>query len=147
MALGSGKYDRLARKMGVRVASEGFADRVGSLIDFYFVLRRADNQQMIGEFDDNPDMPQVDVALVIGANDVVNPAARTDRGSPIYGMPIIDADRAKACLAIKRSKNPGFAGIDNALYFQENTLMVFGDAKAVVASIVASVKGEGGGLH
>ena len=95
----------------------------------------------------NPDMPQVDVALVIGANDVVNPAARTDRGSPIYGMPIIDADRARACLAIKRSKNPGFAGIDNALYFQENTLMVFGDAKAVVASIVASVKGEGGGLH
>src|SRR6188472_3682769 len=64
----------------------------------------------------NPDMPQVDVVLVVGANDVVNPAARTDPKSPIYGMPIIDADKAKLCLAIKRSTNPGFAGIDNELY-------------------------------
>ena len=70
------------------------------------------------EMDDiNPDMPQCDVALVIGANDVVNPAARTDKTSPIYGMPIIDADKARTVFAIKRSKNPGFAGIDNELYF------------------------------
>jgi len=65
----------------------------------------------------NPDMPQVDVALVVGANDVVNPAARTDKGSPIYGMRFIEADKARAVFAIKRSKNPGFAGIDNALVF------------------------------
>jgi NAD(P) transhydrogenase subunit beta len=64
----------------------------------------------------NPDMPQCDVALVIGANDVVNPAARSAKGSPIYGMPIIEADKAKAVFAIKRSKIPGFAGIDNDLY-------------------------------
>jgi NAD(P) transhydrogenase subunit beta len=97
----------------------------------------------LAEMDDvNPDMPQVDVVLVIGANDVVNPAARTDPKSPIYGMPIIDADKARTCLAIKRSKNPGFAGIDNQLYFMDNTLMVFGDAKQVVQGILTSLKGE-----
>jgi NAD(P) transhydrogenase subunit beta len=100
----------------------------------------------LAEMEDvNPDMPQVDVVLVIGANDVVNPAARTDEKSPIYGMPIIDADKARTCLAIKRSKNPGFAGIDNQLYFMDNTLMVFGDAKQVVQGILSSLKGEEGG--
>ncbi len=95
------------------------------------------------EMDDiNPDMPQVDVALVIGANDVVNPAARRDPKSPIYGMPIIDADKAKAVLAIKRSMNPGFAGIDNELYFADNTLMLFGDAKTVVGDVVKELAGE-----
>src|SRR3989440_85565 len=94
----------------------------------------------------NPDMPQCDVALVIGANDVVNPAARYAKGSPIYGMPIIDADKAKTVLAIKRSKNPGFAGIDNELYVQDNTWMLFGDAKAVIGELVKQLAG-GGGLH
>lgn len=92
----------------------------------------------------NPEMPQCDVCLVIGANDVVNPAARHDRGSPIYGMPIIDADKARVCLAIKRTMNPGFAGIDNELYYADRTLMVFGDAKAVINGIVAALKGGGG---
>jgi len=76
------------------------------------------------------------VALVVGANDVVNPAARTDNSSPIYGMPIIDADKARTVFAIKRSKNPGFAGIDNALYFSDRTWMLFGDAKAVIGELV-----------
>ncbi|MCG3132556.1 MAG: NAD(P) transhydrogenase subunit beta [Phycisphaerae bacterium] len=92
----------------------------------------------------NPDMPQADVCLVIGANDVVNPAARHP-GSPISGMPIIEADRAKTVFAIKRSKNPGFAGIDNELYFGEHTYMLFGDAKAVVGDLVKQF--SGGGLH
>ena len=93
------------------------------------------------EMDDiNPDMPQCDVCLVIGANDVVNPAARHDKSSPIYGMPIIDADKAKTCLAIKRTMNPGFAGIDNELYYADRTLMVFGDAKGVIGGIVAAFK-------
>lgn len=91
----------------------------------------------------NPDMPQCDVALVIGANDVVNPAARSMRGSPIYGMPIIEADKAKTVFAIKRSKNPGFAGIDNDLYFQDNTFMLFGDAKVVVGELVKQFQGSG----
>jgi len=91
----------------------------------------------------NPDMPQCDVALVIGANDVVNPAARSMKGSPIYGMPIIEADKAKTVFAIKRSKNPGFAGIDNDLYFQDNTFMLFGDAKVVVGELVKQFQGSG----
>jgi NAD(P) transhydrogenase subunit beta len=94
----------------------------------------------------NPDMPQCDVALVIGANDVVNPAARYDKGSPIYGMPIIDADKARTVFAIKRSKRPGFAGIDNELYFADQTWMLFGDAKNVVGELVKQLL-EGSGMH
>jgi NAD(P) transhydrogenase subunit beta len=97
----------------------------------------------LAEMDEiNPDMPQCDVALVIGANDVVNPAARYDKTTPIYGMPIIDADKAKMVFAIKRSKNPGFAGIDNELYFQDRTFMLFGDAKAVVGELVKQLAGN-----
>ncbi|MCI0556579.1 MAG: NAD(P)(+) transhydrogenase (Re/Si-specific) subunit beta, partial [Anaerolineae bacterium] len=98
------------------------------------------------EMDDiNPEMPQVDVVIVIGANDVVNPAARHDKGSPIYGMPIIDADKAKTCFAIKRSMNPGFAGIDNELYYADHTYMLFGDAKAVVSDLVKQLSGGSSG--
>jgi NAD(P) transhydrogenase subunit beta len=85
--------------------------------------------------DINPEFPDADVALVIGANDVTNPAARHDKSSPIYGMPILDVDKAKHIMVIKRSMNPGFAGIENELYFNENTMMVFGDARAVVGNI------------
>ena len=92
----------------------------------------------------NPDMPQCDVALVVGANDVVNPAARFDKASPIYGMPIIDADKARTIFAIKRSKNPGFAGIDNELYFSDRTWMLFGDAKNVIGELVKQLAGGSG---
>ncbi len=92
----------------------------------------------------NPEMPQCDVCLVLGANDVVNPAARFDKASPIYGMPIIDADKAKLVYAVKRSKNPGFAGIDNELYFLDKTWMLFGDAKAVVGELAKHLAGGGG---
>jgi NAD(P) transhydrogenase subunit beta len=89
------------------------------------------------EMDDiNPEMPMADVALVIGANDVVNPGAETDPKSPIAGMPIIQAYKAHTVMVIKRSMNPGFAGIDNDLYYMPNTLMLFGDAKAFLSSIV-----------
>jgi NAD(P) transhydrogenase subunit beta len=93
----------------------------------------------------NADMPQCDVCLVVGANDVVNPAARSDKSSPIYGMPIIDADKARTVFAIKRSKSPGFAGIDNELYFAEKTWMLFGDAKNVVGELVKQLSGDGAG--
>jgi len=86
--------------------------------------------------DINADFPDTDVALVIGANDVVNPAARHDTSSPIYGMPILDVDKAQTVMVIKRSMNPGFAGIDNELYYMDRTLMLFGDAKAFVSAIV-----------
>ena len=88
-------------------------------------------------------MPHLDVALVVGANDVVNPRPpRQD--SPIYGMPIINADKAKTVIAIKRTMNPGFAGIENELYYADNYLMAFGDAKAVLGDIVKALSGEQG---
>ena len=91
----------------------------------------------------NPEFPQTDVALVIGANDVTNPAARQDAGSPIYGMPILDVDKARTVMVIKRSMSPGFAGIDNPLYYLDKTLMLFGDAKAFVGDVVRELGGGG----
>ena len=92
----------------------------------------------------NGELPQTDVALVIGANDVTNPAARSDASSPIFGMPILDVDKARTVMVIKRSMSPGFAGIDNPLYYLDNTLMLFGDAKQFVNSIVRELTGAGG---
>jgi NAD(P) transhydrogenase subunit beta len=97
--------------------------------------RLLDMEQINGEF------PQTDVALVIGANDVTNPAARSDSSSPIYGMPILDVDKARTVMVIKRGMSPGFAGIDNPLYYLDKTLMLFGDARAFVGSIVRELTG------
>jgi proton-translocating NAD(P)+ transhydrogenase subunit beta len=96
------------------------------------------------EMDDiNGEFSQTDVALVIGANDVTNPAARTDSSSPIFGMPILDVDKARTVMVIKRSMSPGFAGIDNPLYYLGKTLMLFGDAKSFVNDIVRELAGGG----
>ncbi|MCZ2150615.1 MAG: NAD(P)(+) transhydrogenase (Re/Si-specific) subunit beta [Bryobacterales bacterium] len=102
------------------------------------LLAEADiSYERLHEMEDiNSDFSETDVALVIGANDVVNPAARHDTTSPIYGMPILDVDKATTVMVIKRSMNPGFAGIDNELYYDSRTLMLFGDAKQFVAEIV-----------
>jgi len=88
----------------------------------------------------NPEFEYADVALVIGANDVVNPAARSDPSSPIYGMPILDVDKAKNVIVLKRSMNPGFAGIENALFYEPRTSMLFGDAKSSLTRLVTEVK-------
>jgi NAD(P) transhydrogenase subunit beta len=94
------------------------------------------------EMDDiNPRIENIDVAVVIGANDVVNPAAREDENSPIYGMPIINVDKARTVFVLKRSMASGFSGVDNPLFFGENTRMLFGDAKASIAGLVAQFKG------
>ena len=88
----------------------------------------------------NPSFNQIDVAIVIGANDVVNPVARTDPSSPIAGMPILDVDKSKTVVVIKRSLSPGFAGIPNPLFAADNSLMLFGDGKKMVEEIVKDLK-------
>ena len=94
----------------------------------------ADLDEINGEFD------TADVALVIGANDVVNPVARTDKSSPIYGMPILNADKAKNVIVIKRGQGAGFSGIENALFFLDNTRMFYGDGQKAVSELIAAVK-------
>jgi len=97
--------------------------------------------EKLKEMDDiNPEFPRTDVALVIGANDVTNPAARTVADSPIYGMPILDVDKANSVIVLKRSMNSGFAGIDNPLFYNEKTALLFGDAKASVGEVLAEVQ-------
>ncbi|MDP7571422.1 MAG: NAD(P)(+) transhydrogenase (Re/Si-specific) subunit beta, partial [Myxococcota bacterium] len=106
------------------------------------LLAEADvSYERLVEMDEiNPEFSETDVALVIGANDVVNPDARTAKGSPIYGMPILDVDRAGHVFVVKRSMNPGFAGVQNPLFFLDNTMMVFGDAKGVAHAIAEAVQ-------
>ncbi|MCC5873288.1 MAG: NAD(P)(+) transhydrogenase (Re/Si-specific) subunit beta [Gammaproteobacteria bacterium] len=98
-------------------------------------------EQLVEMDDINPRLPNTDVAIVIGANDVVNPAAREDENSPIYGMPIINVDHARTVFVLKRSMGSGFSGVDNPLFFGENTRMLFGDAKQSISGLVAAFKG------
>jgi NAD(P) transhydrogenase subunit beta len=100
---------------------------------------------MIAELDEiNEDFATTDVALVIGANDVVNPAARTDKASPIYGMPILNVDRAHQVYVIKRGQGKGYAGVENELFFADNTNMIYGDARGVLVKMIQAVKELGG---
>jgi NAD(P) transhydrogenase subunit beta len=97
--------------------------------------------EQLREMDDiNGEFSRTDVALVIGANDVTNPAARTNSGSPIYGMPILNVDDARSIIVLKRSMNPGFAGIENELYYDSKTTMLFGDAKTSVNTVTEELK-------
>jgi NAD(P) transhydrogenase subunit beta len=89
----------------------------------------------------NPEFARTDVVLVVGANDVVNPDARNNQGSPIYGMPILNVDEAETVVVLKRSMSPGFAGIENPLFFNPKTVMLFGDAKDSITKLIGDVKG------
>jgi len=100
--------------------------------------------EQLHDLDINSEFDHCDVAMVIGANDVVNPAARHNKSSPIYGMPILDVDKARTVMVCKRSLNPGFAGIENELFAKENTVMLFGDAKTVVGDLVKELSAQGG---
>ena len=103
---------------------------------------------LIYDMDDiNPEFKTTDVAIVIGANDVVNPAARTDKSSPIYGMPILDVVDARQVIVIKRGKGTGFAGIENALFYADNTRMLYADGKEAANRLIAELKAIEGGGH
>jgi len=141
-------YDQLKRRgITVKFAVHPVAGRMPGHMNVLLAEAEIPYSDLVEMEEINPEMPQCDVCLVIGANDVVNPAARSDPKSPIYGMPIISADKARTVFAIKRSRNPGFAGIDNELYFGERTWMLFGDAKAVVGEVARALAGDGGGMH
>ena len=140
-------YDQLKKRgITVKFAIHPVAGRMPGHMNVLLAEADIPYTDLVEMDDINHDMPQADVALVVGANDVVNPAARADKSSPIYGMPIIDADKARTVFAIKRSKNPGFAGIDNELYFSDRTWMLFGDAKNVIGELVKELSG-GSGMH
>ncbi|MFM7121559.1 MAG: NAD(P)(+) transhydrogenase (Re/Si-specific) subunit beta [Gammaproteobacteria bacterium] len=134
-------YDQLTQR-GIEVyfAIHPVAGRMPGHMNVLLAEAEIPYDSLVEMDDINPEMPQMDVCLVVGANDVVNPAARSVESSPIYGMPIIEADKAKLVVAIKRSMNTGFAGIENALYTADNTLMVFGDAKKVLDEIASAMR-------
>ena len=137
-------YDQLTKRgVDVKFAIHPVAGRMPGHMNVLLAEAEIPYEKLVEMDDVNPEMPQADVVLVIGANDVVNPAARHEKTSPIFGMPIIDADRAKTCFAIKRSMNPGFAGIENELYTADHTYMLFGDAKAVIGDLVKQLAGTG----
>ncbi len=133
--------DQLER-LGVEVkyAIHPVAGRMPGHMNVLLAEANVPYPQLYDMDDINPQFDQADVALVIGANDVVNPAARSDKSSPIYGMPILDVDRAKHAIVIKRSMSTGFAGVDNELFYKDKTMMLFGSAKDVVTKLVAEVK-------
>jgi NAD(P) transhydrogenase subunit beta len=136
-------YDQLTKRgVDVKFAIHPVAGRMPGHMNVLLAEAEVPYDSLIEMDEINRDLPQTDVVLVVGANDVVNPAARHDTKSPIYGMPIIDADRAKFVIANKRSMNPGFAGIENELYSADNTLMLFGDAKAVLGEVVKALAGD-----
>jgi H+-translocating NAD(P) transhydrogenase subunit beta len=128
------------RGVEVKFAIHPVAGRMPGHMNVLLAEAGVEYDKIVDLEDVNPEFPNTDVALVIGANDVVNPVARSNPDSPIYGMPILDADRARNCIVIKRGKGSGFSGIENHLFYAENTRMLYGDGQKAVAALITGVK-------
>jgi len=136
-------FDILTRQgVDVKFAIHPVAGRMPGHMNVLLAEADIPYDKLIEMEDANDELPQVDISLIIGANDVTNPVARHDKTSPIYGMPILDVDKSHMVMVIKRSMNPGFAGIDNDLYYMDKTLMLFGDAKAFVSDLIKELTRE-----
>ena len=128
------------RGVDVKYAIHPVAGRMPGHMNVLLAEANVPYEQLVEMEQINPYFPEADIVLVVGANDVTNPAAKTNKSSPLYGMPILDVDRAKSIIVLKRSMRPGFAGVDNELYYNEKCMMLFGDAKDSITKLISEMK-------
>jgi len=126
--------------INVRYAIHPVAGRMPGHMNVLLAEANVPYDQLVEMEEINPEFPQADIVLVVGANDVTNPAAKNDKKSPLYGMPILEVERAKSIIVLKRSMRPGFSGVDNDLYYNEKCMMLFGDAKESITKLIGEMK-------